>query len=510
MRSAVSQYAFYFDASACSGCKACQVACMDKHGLEAGRTWRQVYEISGGSWEQTGEAWVPDVFAYHISLACNHCDKPICAEVCPSNAITKRFDGIVLIDVEKCLGCGYCSWACPYAALDYNKGSGHMTKCTFCVERIDEGRSPECVAACPMRVLDFGDQETLTVKYGSTNGSYPLPEPDLTEPQFLVNPHRDSQRPNNEPAEVTPSAPLDMKERPLIGFTLLSQLAAGTFLALVILDALSFQTGQISYTRWVTSKTLFGITLLMIASMLVSLFHLGTPQTAYRAFSNLKTSWLSREIFFAATFGGLLVLLSVVHWLDFGASFAQSVIAWAAALTGMLLVYCMSRVYMLRTVPVWNSPHIPLSFFITTLMLGELAAIVAITNWPESSTLTTAPEGIKYLIPIVSQWLALSLFGLLVIDMLVTFVWWANFDPPDSGPRQSANTQERFRYISGLRMVLTFLGISIMGTFLYQYSADPIPVIQLSTLAWLSFGLVLVAKIIGRYLFYKSYIRSGL
>lgn len=143
-------------------------------------------------------------------------------------------------------------------------------------------------------------------------------------------------------------------------------------------------------------------------------------------------------------------------------------------------------------------------------MLGELAAIVAITNWPESSTLSTAPEGIKYLIPIVSQWLVLSLFGLLVIDMLVTFVWWANFDPPDSGLHQSANTQERFRYISGLRMVLTFLGISIMGAFLYQYSVDPIPVIQLSTLAWLSFGLVLVAKIIGRNLFYKSYIRSGL
>ena len=83
----IKQYAFYFDASACSGCKACQVACKDRHGLEVGLLWRRVYEVTGGDWTRSGEAWVSSVFAYNVSLACNHCLEPICAEVCPTGGI---------------------------------------------------------------------------------------------------------------------------------------------------------------------------------------------------------------------------------------------------------------------------------------------------------------------------------------------------------------------------------------------------------------------------------------
>ncbi len=115
------QYAFYFDSSACSGCKACQVACKDKNGLETGILWRRVYEISGGDWLQVGDAWQSSVYAYNLSIACNHCEKPICMEVCPAGAIYKRADGIVLIETSQCLGCGYCSWACPYDAPQYDE-----------------------------------------------------------------------------------------------------------------------------------------------------------------------------------------------------------------------------------------------------------------------------------------------------------------------------------------------------------------------------------------------------
>lgn len=72
------QYAFYFDSSSCSGYKACQIACKDKHGLRVGILWRRVYEVTGGGWEQRGAAWIHDVFAYNVSLACNHCQRPIC------------------------------------------------------------------------------------------------------------------------------------------------------------------------------------------------------------------------------------------------------------------------------------------------------------------------------------------------------------------------------------------------------------------------------------------------
>jgi anaerobic dimethyl sulfoxide reductase subunit B (iron-sulfur subunit) len=192
------RYAFYFDSSSCSGCKACQVACQDKHGLEAGRLWRRVYEVTGGDWIQVGQAWLSTVFAYHVSLSCNHCEDAICMEVCPSRAIIRRPDGIILIDDKKCLGCRYCAWACPYGALQYDPATGRMTKCTFCYDEIDRGRPPACVTACPLRALDFGDRADLEARYGPLQPIAPLPDPGLTDPALVLTPHRAALRERGE------------------------------------------------------------------------------------------------------------------------------------------------------------------------------------------------------------------------------------------------------------------------------------------------------------------------
>lgn len=188
----VKQYAFYFDSSSCSGCKACQVACKDKNGLETGVLWRRVYEVAGGEWLQMGKAWEPHVFAYNLSIACNHCEKPICLEVCPAGAYSKRGDGIVLLDTGRCLGCHYCEWACPYGAPQYDAKSGQMTKCNFCFDLIDAGLPPACVAACPLRALDYGDQAELEAQYGRASLVYPLPEVELTRPALVITPHKDA------------------------------------------------------------------------------------------------------------------------------------------------------------------------------------------------------------------------------------------------------------------------------------------------------------------------------
>ncbi|HTP00547.1 MAG TPA: 4Fe-4S dicluster domain-containing protein, partial [Anaerolineales bacterium] len=147
-------YAFVLDVSACSGCKACQAACKDKNQLPLGVLWRRVYEVSGGAWKQEGAAWSNTLFAYNLSLSCNHCVHPKCAGVCPVNAYSVREDGIVLLDSSKCMGCGYCAWACPYDAPQYDRAAGRMTKCDFCLDNLDAGLPPACVAACPLRVLD--------------------------------------------------------------------------------------------------------------------------------------------------------------------------------------------------------------------------------------------------------------------------------------------------------------------------------------------------------------------
>jgi anaerobic dimethyl sulfoxide reductase subunit B (iron-sulfur subunit) len=186
------QYAFFFNASTCSGCKACQMACKDKHDLDLGLLWRRVYEIAGGSWEQKEGVWVPEVAVFNLSIACNHCQKPLCLEACPTGAIYKREDGIVLIETSKCTGCRYCEWACPYSAPQYDSKKGVMTKCHFCYDRIDRDQSPVCVTACPQRALDFGEIKALRKKYGTNDAVYPLAEPSLAEPALIIRKHRDT------------------------------------------------------------------------------------------------------------------------------------------------------------------------------------------------------------------------------------------------------------------------------------------------------------------------------
>jgi anaerobic dimethyl sulfoxide reductase subunit B (iron-sulfur subunit) len=188
------QLAFYFDASACIGCKTCQVACQDKNNLSAGMKWRRVFDYGGGGWLPKGAVMVPsNVYNYYVSTACMHCEQPICADVCPSAAITKRDDGVVLIDQDKCIGCRYCEWACPYGAPVFDEAKGVMTKCTFCEDLLAQGQEPACVASCPLRALEFGELDELRAKHGNVDAIEPLPEASLTRPAVVIALHKHAQ-----------------------------------------------------------------------------------------------------------------------------------------------------------------------------------------------------------------------------------------------------------------------------------------------------------------------------
>jgi len=199
----MERYAFYFDSSACSGCKACQAACKDKNGLRVGLLWRRVYEVCGGDWRRQGQAWVSNVFAYNLSISCNHCQRPICVEVCPTSAMTQRQDGIVFIDSVRCVGCRYCIWACPYGAPQYDEENGCTTKCNFCADLLDQGLPPACVAACPMRALDFGEIRLLEQRHKGDGEVYPLVEQGCTDPALVLKRHPESRRANPATAEIS-------------------------------------------------------------------------------------------------------------------------------------------------------------------------------------------------------------------------------------------------------------------------------------------------------------------
>ncbi|MBE0409585.1 MAG: dimethylsulfoxide reductase subunit B [Anaerolineales bacterium] len=188
------QMAFYFDASACIGCKVCQVACQDKNNLAPDILWRRVFTYGNGSWIKISNTYIPNnVTRYFISTACQHCENPLCRNVCPTTAISKSADGIVLINADKCIGCRYCEWACPYGALQFNEETNAMTKCDFCEDLLAQGNNPACVDACVMRCLDFGDLNELRMKYGNLAAIEPLPSDEITHPSFVLTPHKHTQ-----------------------------------------------------------------------------------------------------------------------------------------------------------------------------------------------------------------------------------------------------------------------------------------------------------------------------
>jgi len=192
------QLGFYFDSSACTDCKACQIACKDRSHLPVGVMWRRVYQYVGGGWnpvKKMTNVWEPTgVFSYSLSISCMHCENPVCMEGCPAGGITKRDDGIVLINPEDCIGCRYCEWNCPYGAPQYDEEAGVMTKCDFCVDLLDAGQNPACVDACVMRALKWGDLDELRAEYGDVSAVEPLPPASYTEPSIVITPHRDAQR----------------------------------------------------------------------------------------------------------------------------------------------------------------------------------------------------------------------------------------------------------------------------------------------------------------------------
>jgi len=199
----MKRYAFYYNSDACSGCKTCQIACKDKNNLGIGIHWRRVYEVSGGSWTKDGSAWRSDVIAYYISMSCNHCENPVCMKACPASAITKSESGIVKIDPDTCIGCKYCSWTCPYSALQYNEESGVMSKCDLCEDYVRAGKNPSCVDACPARAMDFGEYDTLVQSYGETAHIYPLPDQELTKPSIVIHPHKHARKEVNRTAVIS-------------------------------------------------------------------------------------------------------------------------------------------------------------------------------------------------------------------------------------------------------------------------------------------------------------------
>ncbi len=199
--SRLEQLGFYINQSLCTGCKACSVSCKDKNDLPTGINFRRVYAYEEGTFiQRPTKGMVQNIKAFYFSISCNHCTNPKCLPSCPTGAIVKNKEtGVVKIDQDICQGVQRCIKACPYGAPQYNQKIFKSNKCDFCIDLQSKGEDPVCVSTCPMRAIDFGPVEELRRKYGSVSQIKGMPSNAMTNPNIVINPHKDAKLSVHDP-----------------------------------------------------------------------------------------------------------------------------------------------------------------------------------------------------------------------------------------------------------------------------------------------------------------------
>lgn len=385
------QHGFYLNADNCIGCHACEAACSEKNDNPAHIAFRSVGFVEGGTY--------PDYQRLNISMACNHCDDPVCLKGCPTRAYTKYAEyGAVLQDPDICFGCGYCTWVCPYNAPQLDPVKGEVSKCNMCVDRLEVGLKPACVSACLGNALDFGVIENTPDNREQSKSEIPgFPRTDITNPnirfQQTQQTKRDMTRTDSMPlkyhkddsAGVYKSV-LDPKngkkkewnwaklllthESSHVAFTLVAQAAVGGFLLLVLGGFAGLQAIEQIQASAAYTPLLIVLSVLMSFGLFKLNMHLGKPHRFYRGFYNLRHSPVSREIAGVSLFFSSLLGYTLFNALEI--TYLANAFAVLGIISGPLGVYYMYKLYRIKARPYWDHWQTAASFAGTCLSLSAL------------------------------------------------------------------------------------------------------------------------------------------
>ena len=414
------QHGFFFNADNCIGCHACETACSEKNDNPAHIAFRSVGYVEGGTY--------PDYQRINISMACNHCDDPVCLKGCPTRAYTKFAEyGAVLQDPDICFGCGYCTWVCPYNAPQLDPVKGEVTKCNMCVDRLEVGLKPACVSACVGNALDFGVIENIPENRVEAKTAIPgFPSTDITQPNIRFQQTRSTQREMTRPdgmpvkyhkddqaGHFQPEVDnkfgddkhwnwrklLTSHESAHVIFTLSAQAVLGAFLLMGV-GLLPVSSPLAMLQTPVVSLPLLTLLITLLTFGLFKLnMHLGKPHRFYRGFNNLRWSPLSREIAGVSGFYTLLLgfaLFATLNlWFDNHVlSALKYLCAGLASLSGLIGLYYMYRIYRIKARPFWDHWQTASAFAGNTLSLGALLTgivvlpILLITDQPSTGVFT--------------------------------------------------------------------------------------------------------------------------
>ncbi len=282
----------------------------------------------------------------------------------------------------------------------------------------------------------------------------------------------------------------------LISFTLLAQFSVGLiwFYTFVYL-----RPGQLDLNLQIGGFLISPVFIALVAialAVLLSFLHLGSPFRAPRAFANIFSSWLSLEILLLSIFGFLVLGLFIVQQLNIDQSMLFAILLGLADLTGLLLLFAMTRIYLLPTVPPWNNAFTPLQFLFSAVVSGGMVMMGFLLQNPENYPL------------------AKNLMRILVMAIILEagFAWLFNQHLKylkglhDQKPAHNTGVYFSIYVVRAFIMLVCVFFLAYLSITIHPESSNHFAIIRFYSLI---FGLLILQEVAGRYLFYQSYFRIG-
>ncbi len=420
------QWAKVIDQTLCIGCHACTTACKSENlvPLSVNRTYVKYVDVGV----------FPDARRNFQVTRCNQCQEPPCTFACPTAAMYQRDDGIVDFDKSICIGCKACIAACPYDAIFINPEDHSAEKCNFCAHRLDVGLEPACVVVCPTEAILIGDLEDGTSKVARIVGREAVtvrrPEKDTGPKLFYKGAHQATldplaaRRPDgglfmwseqgNLPHQVVSGHPggngatasaaaalltYDVPHRApwdwrVSLYTWTKGISAGVYLvaALLVLFGMLSPTSSL----WQTIvPVVAGVFLGVTGALLIA--DLEHPERFYMIFTRPQwKSWLVRGAFII---GGYSAVLAV----HFFAGAPPALMVPGIPLAVLTAVYTAYLFAQSKARDLWQSPLLPASFVVSTLLAGSAVLSLVGGEATEALAWVTAGSSLVHLLLVLGE-----------------------------------------------------------------------------------------------------------
>ncbi|PKQ65903.1 hypothetical protein BZG02_02560 [Labilibaculum filiforme] len=307
---------------------ACVAGCSIENGTDLLVNWREV--------NCHNKIKHPGLPVFHFSLACNHCEDAPCMKNCPALAYSRdEKTGAIIHHAEACIGCTYCTWACPYDAPKFNESTKIVEKCNFCVDRISEGKNPACVDACPVGALSFGREDVIEENY-LTPGFVNMGIKPSIQLIPLREEHSTPAIENIDAVEIS----AEKLESYLPKIKSKVSLDKEWTLVLFTLAVAGLVSWQAAHLFGMIEMPLVPFAVISILAIALTSLHIGKKWRMWRFILNLKGSWLSREIFSFSAFLGLTGLQIITQ---------NQMLAYVAMAFGIFSLISVDMVYKFLT-----------------------------------------------------------------------------------------------------------------------------------------------------------------